>query len=274
MKEKRQITLVTTDLDGTFLDNQKHVPDINRKAIKDLKNRGILFGISSGRPIDTIRPMIAQWGIEEDVSFIIGMNGGALYDLRRKDKEDYHLISGDAILKVIDFFQDLDVVFHVVIGPTRYTSRSDAKSRAHAELFGEYEIEVDMHSFMQNRDVNKLIMHFEPEYMPVVVERASHFQDERLVGFATADDLFEYVDPNINKGFGVKKLAKHYGVDLSTIMAFGDAPNDKEMLDVVGVGVCMQNGNEVCKEVADYVTEITNDQGAVGTFIEAYFEED
>lgn len=274
MKEKKIITIVTTDLDGTFLDNEKKVPPINRQAVEKLKEKGILFGITSGRPIDTVRPMIADWGIEDDVSFIVGMNGGAIYDLRRRDKKDFHLISGDVILEIVDFFKDLDVHFHVLIGPTRYTDYSDEKTRAQAKVFGEIEVETDLYEFMQNRDVNKLIMHFDPKDMPVVQERASHFHDKRVVGFATADNLFEYVDPNINKGFGMKKIAKHYGVPVSTIMAFGDAPNDKEMLGTVGVGVCMQNGADVCKSVANYVTDLTNDQGAVGHFIEDYFKED
>lgn len=267
------ITLVATDLDGTFLDSKKKVPAINREAISGLKDRGILFGIASGRPIETVRPMIHDWGIEQDVSFIVGMNGGVLYDLRRRDKEEYHLISSDVVLRIIRFFEDLDVEFHVVMGPTRYTSKSNEKTRADAKMFGETEIEVNMHEFMQNRDINKLMMHFESDYMPVVLERASHFYDDRVVGFATSDTLFEYLNPHINKGFGMKKLAKHYGVPLETIMAFGDAPNDQEMLGLVGCGVCMANGSKESKMNARYVTTLTNDEGAVGHFIKEYLLE-
>lgn len=272
--KKNQITLVATDLDGTFLNSKKEVSEVNREAIRQLKHKGILFGIASGRPIDTIRPMIADWGIEKDVSFILGMNGGTLYDLRRRDKEDYHLISGDVVLKAIDFFKDLNVQFHVLIGPTRYVNWSNEDSLKHAELFGEVEIPVDLHEFMKNRDVNKLIIKFDPTEKAIIEERASHFHDDRVVGFFTADDLYEYVDPNINKGFGIKKLAKHYGVPLSTIMAFGDAPNDKEMVGSVGVGVCMANGSDETKEAAKYVTELTNDESAVGHFIESYLLEE
>ena len=167
--ENETITLVATDLDGTFLDSHKKVPAINREVISCLKDHGILFGIASGRPIETVRPMIHDWGIEQDVSFIVGMNGGVLYDLRRRDKEEYHLISSNVVLKIIRFFEDLDVEFHGVMGPTRYTSKSNEKTRADALMFGETEIEVNMHEFMQNRDINKLMMHFEPSYMPVIL---------------------------------------------------------------------------------------------------------
>lgn len=267
---RKIVTAVATDLDGTFLNSDKEVLGINRKAIKKLKHKGILFGICSGRPIDTVRPMIDDWGIQNDVSFIIGMNGGVLYDIRRREKEEYHLIEGDVVMNLIEFYKDLDVVFQVNIGPTRFTNKSTPTTREHARLFGEVEVEVDLFNFLKARDVNKLMMYFQPNYMPVVEKRASYFHDDRVVGFATAENLFEYVDPKVNKGFGMKKLAKHFGIRLENIMAFGDAPNDKEMLETVGVGVCMKNGSEQTQSVAEYITEITNDEGAVGRFIDEY----
>ncbi len=274
MKIDKPVTLIATDLDGTFLNGEKKVSDINREAIRKLKHKGILFGIASGRPIDTVRPMIHDWGIDEDVSFIVGMNGGVIYDVRRREKEEYHLISGDVAIDLLNFFGDMDVNFQIVVGPTRYTNYSTPETRAHAELFGEYEVKVDLYKFLKNRDINKFMMMFDPSYMPKIVERASQFSDPRVVGFATADNLFEYVDPRINKAFGMQKLAKHYGTDLEHIMAFGDAPNDKEMLEIVGTGVCMKNGSDESKAAADFITEITNEEGAVGRFIEEYIIND
>ena len=57
------VTLVATDLDGTFLNSQKKVTDLNREAISKLKNHGILFGIASGRPVETVRAMLKEWKI-------------------------------------------------------------------------------------------------------------------------------------------------------------------------------------------------------------------
>lgn len=39
------VTLIATDLDGTFLNSKKQVSDLNREAVSKLKNHGILFGI-------------------------------------------------------------------------------------------------------------------------------------------------------------------------------------------------------------------------------------
>ena len=76
----------------------------------------------------------------------------------------------------------------------------------------------------------------------------NNIKNEACVGFLTADNLFEYVDPRINKGYGIEKVAKHFGVKLENCVAFGDEQNDREMLEKVGMGVCMKNGSQDVKE--------------------------
>ncbi len=104
--------------------------------------------------------------------------------------------------------------------------------------------------------------------MPIVLERAKQYKNEACVGFLTADNLFEYVDPRINKGYGIEKVAKHFGVKLENCVAFGDEQNDREMLEKVGMGVCMKNGSQDVKECSAFVSPYTNDESAVGRFIE------
>lgn len=264
---KNTVTLVATDLDGTFLNSQKEVSDLNRKAISALKHQGILFGIASGRPVETVHAMLEQWKIADSVSFIMGMNGGVIYDIRRRTKEEYHLLDGEIILDIIHFYQDMDVIFHVLVGDIRYTSKSTPETRAHAKLFGETEIEIDLESFLKDRTVNKLIIYCDPDYMPKVLERSKKFKREDCVGFNTANNLFEYCDPAINKGYGIQKLCKHFGVNLENCVAFGDEANDIQMLEKVGMGVCMKNGLDGAKAAANVVSEYTNDESALGRFL-------
>lgn len=51
------------------------------------------------------------------------------------------------------------------------------------------------------------------------------------------------------------------------VVAFGDAPNDKEMLEDVGYGVAMKNATEDVKAVADVVSSYTNDEDALAHFV-------
>ena len=45
------------------------------------------------------------------------------------------------------------------------------------------------------------------------------------------------------------------GYSLDEIIAFGDTSNDNEMLEVAGLGVCMMNGSDDTKAIADVITE-------------------
>lgn len=49
--------------------------------------------------------MLKKWKIEDSVSFIMGMNGGVVYDLRQRTKEEYHVLDGEVVLDVIHFLK-------------------------------------------------------------------------------------------------------------------------------------------------------------------------
>ena len=266
--EQPLVTMIATDLDGTLLDSHKQVSEETRKVLRELKNRGILFGIASGRPVESGQILVHDWGLENDISFLIGMNGGALYDMRTKAKHKYYPLSGDKILEIMEHFKDMDVIFQCMLGNDRFVSKSTEKTRAHAKLFCEHEPEVDLQEFLPGREIDKLILFLDPELMPAVRQRATTFSDPAYTSMQTADNLYEYMDPRINKGFGIEKACKHYGITPDHVVAFGDAENDEAMIETVGLGVAMANASDELKKIADVVLKETNDQDGLAHFVE------
>ncbi len=63
--------------------------------------------------------------------------------------------------------------------------------------FGETEIEIDLEPYLENNTCNKLIIHCDKDYMPIVLERAKQYKNEACV---------ESI-----KDMGLKKVAKHFG---------------------------------------------------------------
>jgi Cof subfamily protein (haloacid dehalogenase superfamily) len=265
----KPITLVATDLDGTLLNSRKNVTPRTKIAIKELKKHGILFGIASGRPVESGEILCQDWGLENDISFLIGMNGGVIYDLRTKEKDAFHLMDGKLVKEIIHHFDDMpDLIFQIMVGNDRYTSRSTPETQEHAKLFGENEIETDLDKFLEDRKVNKLIIYSDPARQPAVRERALEFEDNsRFVHCATANNLYEYMDPAINKGFGIEKIAEHYGVNIDNVLVFGDANNDIPMLEKAGTSVVMKNGTPEAKAAGTIVSDYTNDEDALAHFI-------
>jgi hydroxymethylpyrimidine pyrophosphatase-like HAD family hydrolase len=48
---------------------------------------------------------------------------------------------------------------------------------------------------------------------------------------------------------------------MDQVIAIGDSWNDREMLEVAGLGVAMGNAIVELKEIADYVTFTNNEEG-------------
>ena len=67
----------------------------------------------------------------------------------------------------------------------------------------------------------------------------------------------------INKGTGLRRIAQMMGLDARDFVAFGDSPNDIEMLEVAGFGVAVGNAHPDLKKVAKMVTK-----GEHGTGVE------
>lgn len=78
-----------------------------------------------------------------------------------------------------------------------------------------------------------------------------------------------------NKGTGLEALLRDYykgSIKPEEVIAFGDGENDVSMFKVAGMSVAMGNAmNEELKRVATWRAGWTNDDGAVGRFLEAVF---
>jgi hydroxymethylpyrimidine pyrophosphatase-like HAD family hydrolase len=67
----------------------------------------------------------------------------------------------------------------------------------------------------------------------------------------TQDDYFEIMPVGISKGEALRRLCAIMGIPLTQIVAFGDALNDSELLDLAGLGIAMNHAPEALREVAD-----------------------
>ena len=66
----------------------------------------------------------------------------------------------------------------------------------------------------------------------------------------------EFLRNDVSKGNALQKLCENMNINLNEIVAFGDGDNDKEMLQLAGLGVAMKNGKPAAKEAADVVMDV------------------
>lgn len=71
------LQLIACDLDGTLLDSQKRIPQVNRVAIAAARERGIQFVLCSARPPRSLLPFWRDLGLHEP---LVAYNGALTWD--------------------------------------------------------------------------------------------------------------------------------------------------------------------------------------------------
>ncbi|KAG0316392.1 hypothetical protein BGZ97_006935 [Linnemannia gamsii] len=74
----------------------------------------------------------------------------------------------------------------------------------------------------------------------------------------------------VNKGLGLSAYCEANKISRKDVVAFGDLLNDAEMLQYAGLGLCMGNGHEDMKRLADRVIG-TNAEDGLAVEVESWF---
>ncbi|WP_049064048.1 HAD family hydrolase [Corynebacterium striatum] len=269
--------LIASDIDGTLLDRNHRVTRRNREAIARAVSAGAYFALSTGRPFRWIAPVLEQLTVRP---VCVTSNGAVIYDSAADTILSAHELQPAAISDVIAVAQEVLAPYGGVGFGAERTGSSLADPVE--ELFV-----VEPH-YSENAlfDGFGLVSIDELASQPAVklLVRNTHFTAPELysliaprvdptvahVTYSMNEGILEVAAPNVTKRKGVEWLAERFGVAREDIIAFGDMPNDIEMLSWVGYGVAMDNAHPSVKEAADAVT-VANHQSGVAKVLEQWF---
>lgn len=268
MERFKNIKIIATDVDGTFVDDKKQVSEFTIEAIKKLKAKNIMFGLCSGRDPKSLKELCKHWKILEYVDFIIGYSGGEIFDLKLKKDAKTHLIKGSALKAIYSHFKDMELNFGIPHDGVLCFPKEDKfslKLSKYDVMDPQY---VDYEQFL-NKDHSKLMLVTDESLMPQVIERAKMFDVKKhnVLGLQTGAFLYEFMDEKVSKFNALKILLSWHNLDPSELMVFGDAENDYDMILNAGIGVVMKNGYDIVKKVADFETSYTNKEDGLARFL-------
>ncbi|HEN9258426.1 TPA: HAD-IIB family hydrolase [Streptococcus agalactiae] len=266
------IKAVFFDIDGTLLNDRKNVQKSTIKAIRNLKDQGILVGLATGRGPSFVQPFLENLGLDFAVTYngqYIYSRSEIIYTNQLSKTTVYRLIRyAGARRREISLGTASGLLGSGIIGLG--TSRlgqivSSLVPRKWAKA-----IERSFKHFIrrikpQNIDSLMIILR-EPIYQVVLV--ATEGESERIQKQFSRVKLtrsspysMDVISEEQSKVKGIERVGQRYGFDLSEVIAFGDSDNDIEMLSQVGIGVAMGNASQQVKENARYTTADNNDDG-------------
>lgn len=264
------IKAVFCDIDGTLLTSQHTVSPRTVAAIRALRERGVLFGLCTGRDAHATEAMYELWGIEGLVDVMVGCGGAEVIDRAHDVNELSYPLPGETIARICKHMADLPATPVCPRDGVFYVPESNACVEHLSRVDGvPYQV-VDFAEFLREPQP-KVMFTMAPEVMPRVIERASTFADDTVKAAAlqTTQRLYEFMDPRVSKTRGLVRVAELNDMELQDICVFGDADNDTCMVADAGVGVAMANGSDATRAAADFVTA-SNDKDGIAIFIEEH----
>lgn len=239
------------DVDGTiFSHTTNQIPASTRQAIEQLRKRGVIVGLATGRSLWEIRQLPLE-GLTFDV--MLTLNGHLVLD----GAGNYltgNPLRGEALASVLTLFRGSDIPVTLVEQDRMYINFiNDDVVRAqsavliplpaagtytgapiyHANVFLDAHREADLQRMLPGCDITR-------------------WHDKALDVNARSEG---------GKAAAIAQFAEDHGIGREEIVAFGDGENDIPMLRAAGMGVCLGNGTPEAKAAADLVTDDIDDDG-------------
>jgi Cof subfamily protein (haloacid dehalogenase superfamily) len=258
MDNDRPISAVLADVDGTLVTRDKVLTERARRAVQLLRERGIAFTITSGRPPFGMRMLVEPLGLTLPMA---AFNGGAIVlpDLSVLDEQQ---LPAPMLRGLIELIQahDLDVF---VFRTRDWFVRSLDAPHARRETSTLQQPPRIVASFERVLDGVVKVVGVSDDH-PRVAACGAAVQQAYGAQVSAARSQPYYLDvtsPTANKGVVIERLSRYIQIPVDRIAAIGDQPNDVLMFERAGLSIAMGNASDEVQRSAAFVTTSFADEG-------------
>ena len=246
------------DIDGTLLShNTNTVSESSRLALRQLREKGILVFLASGRQHTVLQQLESMKGIEVDG--IISLNGqycccndGFVYECPVHE-EDIHT--------VLDFLEGTGHACMFIDRFGMFVNRHNPRlEEVQASIHTPLPLIDDLRRGLRN-PIYQMILYMTDEEA-AGLPPMKHCKKTRWHNGA-----FDLIPASGGKAAGIREVLKHYGIDPKDTISFGDAQNDLDMLQSTGISVAMGNAADNVKALATYVTTDVDHDGVYNALV-------
>ena len=267
------IRVLAADIDMTLTYKGAPLPEEIKEAFTILHDNGVLIGPATGRTIDEkLKHMGERWGLDFEFDFIIGMNGGMLYDRRDDSLWATELLSRQELKDILTHMMPLITKYEISVnaeGGGNHNAmyiRDELLASAKRHGFDFIDKTGDVDGFCE-KEAYKLLLRSMPEYEDQIRQTFLEKFGDRYQVVATFPGTVELFRKGFDKGSALRMYADKYGIGRNEIIGFGDNENDNALLVVSGWGVAMKNSAPSTLKVADDITDYTCEESGVGRYL-------
>ena len=247
----KKIKIIFFDIDDTLRNSKTgFIPSTIPTAFKQLRDKGILTGIATGRGIFGVVPELKA--LKPD--FFVTLNGAYIED--KKGNVIYsNKIAKDKVEEYITWTKEVGIDYGLVGShAAKLSRRTEMISQAIDPIYPDLEVNPD---FYQKEDIYQMWT-FEQRGDDLILPDTLASTLRMVRWHEHSSDV---VPISGSKAAGVAKVVDQLGLKPENVMVFGDGLNDSELFDYAGISVAMGVSHDKIKEKADYITKTLEEDG-------------
>ena len=258
------VKLISVDMDGTFLNDDKEMSPEFDKVFKALKEKNVKFCAASGRQLASLKTVFDKY---KDQMLFVAENGAVM------EIDGQPIVNATLTREISDKFlarlkelDDMRILY--CTSDYSYIDRPDDESMENARIYlPKFEIVKDV-AHIEELPV-KISVHSKNGYYNDFKLLVEEFSDEASI-CTSGFDWLDIVPKGTNKGTAIAKMQAMLGISPKETMAFGDQMNDFEMINQAYHSYAMDNAIDKIKQIARYTAPSNNEFGVVSTLKEVF----
>jgi Cof subfamily protein (haloacid dehalogenase superfamily) len=257
--QSKPVRLVIADVDGTLVTHDKILTQRAIQAVFKMREAGIQFAITSGRPPKGMAMLIEPLKLDEPIA---AFNGGVVIQPDLKTVLAQNVLTPDVVKKTVPLILEHNLDVWIYTDTTWFVRDIKAPHVAREQWTVKFEPVVTDKLEMLVDNVAKIVG--VSDDLEAVARCEKDVQKACGATVSAARSQPYYLDvthPKANKGEVVLILSELLKIPPQEIATIGDMPNDVLMFVKSGVSIAMGNASPEVQKSATYVTTSSEDEG-------------
>lgn len=245
------IHMVVSDIDGTLVkDSSPSVYPEMIDAIRQLRKKGILFCIATGRQYYSVRHMFEE--VADDIIYLCENGAHVVYngqDLHIKKMEDN--IVKELLGELRGYREKYEMVISTPNGSFLENPSESFETLIRDSYHNKYQVTDDF--LKENLPCIKAAIYHKGSIREFGEGYMIPRWQSRLKACMAGDEWVDFMDLAVDKGDALCFLQKYFDVSREETMVFGDNANDIGLIQAAEESYAVENAREEVREKAKYI---------------------